>query len=246
MNVIEEYINASKNMTSSSGGTNKKCYLFDNVVLLEEDTRGAKKIFQAKGKIDILKSKDVNVCRILETTIINDKLYELQEKASGKEMFENYGDSSLEGQQEFLKTLDSLSKKDESFYKKFLSDWANILESGFIIDPSKNGNFFYDGEKITFIDLDFVEDEKKEKISNAREHMLIHAAIILRGGGLPWYYKNFFAEANEKVKIIYQKLGKAAIELGENVESYISYLDSDGNYGLREYFDSFQGSPLSM
>jgi len=230
---IDKYISASQSMDATAGGTNKKCYTFDDVVLLE-GAFGDEEL-QRKEKIDILKNNGVNVCRILEYASIDNKKYELQEKAKGEELFQFKFWHTPEGQQKYLKVLDSLSNQDISFYEKFLTDWNKILNTGLSVDPSKSTNFFYDGENISFIDLNISSNQEKE-----RDWMLKHAAVVLRGGGLLWQCKDVYEEANEKVKIIYQQLGEAGIKMGENIDEYISYLDPNGDYGLNDYFNSYQ------
>lgn len=241
--MIEKYIEASKNMNAIGGGSNKKCYVFDEVVLLKEPVYNnlkepfdEKKLIQeAKERLDFLKKSGVNVCNTLESTIIGNEKYELQEKARGKELFhQKYNLTQME-QQSFLETLDSLSNKDLSFYEKFLDDWDKILQVGFCVDPSKSSNFFYDGEKISFIDLNFNNDYETRKAFMLRE-----AAVVLRGGGLLWQCKDVFEKANERVRIIYQKLGVAGLNLGENIEEFISYIDPYGEYNLEEYFTSYK------
>ena len=227
---INEYISASQSMDASSKGTNKKCYIFDDVVLLSglfgEDES------QIKEKIDSLKDSGVNICRILEIVTIDNKNYELQERAEGEELYQLKLDRTHEGQLKFLEVLDSLSRQDISFYEKFLTDWKKILDAGLVIDPSKSTNFLYDGKNITFIDLGINEDYQEK----AKLWMLIHAAVVLRGGGLLWQCKDVYEEAKEKVKIIYQKIGKVGLEMGESIDDYISYLDPHDEYGLKDYF----------
>ncbi len=230
---IDKYISASQSMDAAAGGTNKKCYVFDDVVLLE-GSFGEEEI-QRKQKIDALKERGVNVCRILENATVDNKNYELQERAKGEELFQFKFWHSSEGQQKYLKVLNSLSNQDISFYEKFLTDWNRILDTGLSVDPSKGSNFFYDGENISFIDLNVSNNYESE-----REWMLKHAAVVLRGGGLLWQCKDVHEEANEKVKIIYQQLGKVGLEMGENIDEYISYLDPNDEYGLNDYFELYQ------
>lgn len=230
---IYKYINDSKSMNVSGGGSNKKCYAFDDVVLLEGSFGDEEQ--SRKEKLDVLKNNGVNVCRILENATVDNKKYELQEKAKGEELYQFKFWTSPEGQQKFLAVLDSLSNQDISFYEKFVSDWNKILQSGLSVDPSKSTNFLYDGESISFIDLNISNNPEKEK-----KWMLRHAAVVLRGGGLLWQCKDVYEEANEKVKIIYQQLGEVGLEMGEDIDEYISYLDPDDEYGLKDYFDSYK------
>ena len=233
---IDKYINASKSMNVSGGGTNKKCYTFDDVVLLEGSFDEEKQ--KRKEKLDTLKNNGVNVCRILESSTVDNKKYELQERAKGEELYQSKFYKTYEGQQKYLKVLDNLSNQNISFYEKFLTDWNKILQSGLYVDPSKSENFFYDGENISFIDLNNINNYERE-----RELMLIHAAVVLRGGGLLWMCKDVYKKANEKVRKIYEKLGEIGLKMGENIDEYISSVDPNGEYGLRDYFGLYQKGP---
>ena len=239
--MIEKYIEFSKKMDPIGSGSNKKCYVFDNVVLLKGDFVNPESDLIKKEKLDILKNNGVNVCRILDNLKINDIRYELQEKAKGNELFNFNLVRNPSGHQRFLETLDSLSKQDISFFKKFLEDWYNILQMGFDVDPSKSTNFFYDGESICFIDLNITNNSEKRL-----PWMFKEAAVVLRGGGLLWQCKDVYEEANEKVKIIYQKLGCAALELGVDIDDYINFLDENGEYELKDYFEEYQNKSKSI
>ena len=234
--MIDKYIEIIKNSSLIKKGSNKVCYIFDDVVLLKGSfvNNGEEDIIR-KNKLDKLYDNGVNVCRVLESKIINNEKYELQERAKGEELFHLYAKPTKEEQLHFLKTLDSLSKQDISFFEEFLVNWNKILEMGFDVDPSKSTNFFYDGKSISFIDLNITNNYEIR-----RPWMLREAAVVLRGGGLLWRFTDVYEEANEKIKIIYQKLGKAAIELGEDVEEYINYFDSSGEYGLADYLNSYK------
>ena len=220
-------------MNVSGGGTNKKCYTFDDVVLLEGSFDEEEQ--RRKEKLDTLKNNGVNVCRILESSTVDNKKYELQERAKGEELYQSKLYKTREGQQKYLKVLDNLSNQDISFYEKFLTDWNKILQSGLYVDPSKSENFFYDGENISFIDLNNSNNYERE-----RELMLIHAAVVLRGGGLLWMCKDVYEQANEKVRKIYEKLGEIGLEMGENIDEFISSVDPNDEYGLSDYFGLYQ------
>ena len=45
---------------------------------------------------------------------------------------------------------------------------------------------------------------------------------------------------NKLVKIIYQKVGIAAMELGMNLDDYIEFLDSSGESELGNHFIEYQ------
>lgn len=231
--MIDKYIKESYNMKPSSNGSNKVCYCIDDYVLLKGDfvNDGEEEIIK-RDKLNLLKANGVNVCRVLENTIIDNKRYELQVRAKGEELYNYHFSYNLEGQKKYLSVLNSLSNQDTQFFKKFIEDWCKILEIGFDVDPSKCSNFFYDGKKITFIDLNLTNNYAKRAPWILRE-----IAVVLRGGGLLWQCKKVYEDANEKVKIIYQKIGEAAIELDYDINELISYIDPNGEYGLKEYFN---------
>ena len=231
--MIEKYIKESYNMKTSSRGSNKVCYYFDDYVLLKGDfVNHGKEEITKRDKLNFLKANGVNVCRVLENTIIDNKRYELQERAKGEELYNFNFSHNIEGQKKYLSVLNSLSNQNINFFKKFIEDWHKILEIGLDVDPSKCSNFFYDGREITFIDLNLTNNYEKRVPWILRE-----IAPVLRGGGLLWMCQNVYEEANEKVKIIYQKIGEAAILLDYDITNYISYTDPKGEYGLREYFN---------
>ncbi len=231
--MIDKFIKESLNMETSSRGSNKVCYYFDDYVLLKGDfvNHGEEEIIK-RDKLNILKANDVNVCRVLENAIIDNKRYELQERAKGEELYNFHFAYNLEGQNKYLSVLDSLSNQDIEFFKKFIIDWSKILKIGFDVDPSKCSNFFYDGKEITFIDLNLTNNYERRAPWILRE-----VATVLRGGGLLWQCKKVYEEANEKVKIIYQKIGEAALELDYDINELIAYTDPNGEYGLKEYFN---------
>ena len=233
--MIEKYIEKIKDMEPSRG-SNKRCYSFDDVVLLTGSFVNDQKENKIKKvKLDILKQNGVNVCRVLEYAVINNQEYELQEKAKGEELYNFRLAYTPEGREKYLNTLNSLSNQDIDFFKKFLEDWHKILLTGLDVDPSKSGNFFYDGNNICFIDLNLTNNYAK-RVS----YMYREAAVVLRGGGLLWQAKEVYNEANEYIKIIYKKLGIAILELGNDIEEYISFLDPNGEDGLREFFDEYK------
>ena len=234
--MIEKYIKLSKNMQPHKSGSNSKCYVFDDVVLLVTPyPSDSKKMGIKKEKLDILKNNGVNVCRVLDYALDETIEYELQERAKGEELYYYRLAYTSLGQAKYLKMLDSISNQDINFFIKFLEDWRKILQLGFDVDPSKSTNFFYDGKSICFIDLNLTNNYE-DRI----RYMAIEGAVVLRGGGLLWQAKDVHQEANEKVKVIYQKYGKALLELGKNIDEYISFVDPNGDYELKEYFNSYK------
>lgn len=232
--MIKKYIEASRNMKPLASGSNKECYVFDEVVLLKSPYYLNDDDSIRVSKLDALKNNGVNVCRVIERIILNNTEYELQEKAKGEELFNFRLYTTPAGQQKYLEILDSLSKQDIPFYEKFLEDWNMILQMGFTIDPSKCTNFFYDGSNIVFIDLNLTDDDE-----NSNRNMLIRAGVVLRGGGLLWKCKDVYNEANERIKIIYQKLGKAALKFGVDIDNFVLYFDPDGEYDLRNSIETY-------
>jgi len=239
--MIEKYIDLSKNMDHCGSGSNKKCYVFDDVVLLKGDFVNPEAFSIKKEKLDLLKNNGVNVCSILDNAIVDGVRYELQERAKGEELFNYSLIRSSEGHQKYLSILDSLSKQDISFFKKFLEDWYMILKMGVDVDPSKSTNFFYNNDSICFIDLNLIDN-----IESRLSWLFKEAAVVLRGGGLLWQCKDVYEEANERVKIIYQKLGCAALELGADIDDYVEFLDPNNEYELKDYFEKYQNKSRSL
>ncbi len=231
--LIEKYIQASKRMDASVRGSNKKCYVFGDVVLLKGLFTGDNnEKYKKKERKELLKQSGVNVCRTIDILIEDNIEYELQERAKGEILYYYKMAYTPEGKRKFLSVLDSLSNQDISFYKKFLEDWYKILDMGFDVDPSKCSNFFYDGKSICFIDLNL-----KSNSVDRSSWVLREAATVLRGGGIVFACKDIYDEADEKIRIIYQKICMAALELGLNIDDFIDYFDLDGHYGLKEIFN---------
>ena len=230
--MIDKYIEIAKKLDPSGSGSNKKCYIFDNVVLLKGSfVNKDEEDLIRQQKIAMLKNNGVPVCNILDRAVVDNTRYELQERAKGEELFPTKFKLSDLEEQKYLERLDDLSRKDISFYIKFLKDWDKILQSGLDVDPSKSTNFFYDGETICFIDLNLANNYEMR-----RPWMLCEAGIVLSGCGLAWRCEKVGQEVQERIKIIFQRLGQAGLELGEDIEKYIEYEDKYGTYGLEEYF----------
>lgn len=230
--MIDKYIEIAKSIDPAGSGSNKKCYIFDDVVLLKGSfvNKGEEDLLRQQ-KIAMLKNAGVDVYNILDRAVIGNTRYELQERAKGEELFLTKFSLNPVEEQKFLERLDDLSRKDIPFFVKFLEDWDKILQTGLDVDPSKSTNFFYDGETIGFIDLNLANNYERR-----RPWMLREAGIVLSGCGLVWRCKDVQPEAQERVKIIFQKLGQAGLELGENIDEFIEYVDKYNTYGLKEYF----------
>lgn len=233
---IDGFIQKTNGIEISGKGSNKVCYLFDNYALLcnrygDQDEQMVDRIELIKK----LKAQGVNVVCILETKIVEGKIYELQERAQGEALFPNSLKNDEVGQLKYLKTLLLISEEDIMFYEKMLSDWDNILASGLDVDPSKSTNFFYTKGSVSFIDLNMRDKTYEER----KQYQYLEMASVLRGGGLLWQCKNVYNEANELVKKIYIKLGQAVIKMGGNIEDYINQVDKDGEYNLKDYFSKY-------
>ena len=237
---IDYYINQSQNMEESDPGSNKTCYIFDDVVLLSGDNIDPY-YEQKKVILDDLKEKGVSVVRIIDKTTIDGKDYELQEKAKGEGLFPmSELLKSEDGPQIFLQTLHSISNEDIEFYEKFLLDWEALIDAGIYIDVANNQNFFYSkGEGITFIDLDLLgtgaKDLEVEKVERKRSEYF-EIANMLTGSGLINKFKSVRGDAASEIKTIYQKLGMAVINTGGNIADFINQVDPSGQFGLEEYF----------
>ena len=231
--LINYYIDKIKDIPSESKGSNKECFVFDNYVLLRGNSvdREERAIQKIKIMHD-LKEKGINIAPLLEYTRIDNKDYELQMRAPGEELYNSKMSTSVEGQKKYLERLKNISLESPEFYDKFITDWNAILETGLDVDPSKSSNFFYQKGSICFIDLNKMD----ASLAKREEYKYMEMAVVLRGGGLPWFCDLVTSEALELIPIIYQKLGESIIRNNGDIDKYISQIDPDNRYKLSEYF----------
>lgn len=220
--LINYFIN-SKQDDHDRNGSNKKCFLFDNYVLLY----GSCKEEELKKLIQIgnsLEQKGVAILPTLEYKIDvppNElgyaRGYFLQKRAQGKELY-----NSKMSEDEYKKRLNEVSKMSSEQMDKFVSDWLAISEAGLMIDPSKCGNFFYSDGKISFIDLNLSKrsqslGEKFSEISN-----------VLFGLGLKSKYKtdgNDFMKILENTSKSFLKKGLSLNEIKAITSKYSNFMD---------------------
>ena len=231
--MIDKYIEMSMTMDNNSHGSNKKCFYFDDYVLLcgnsvDRDNHAISKINVMKE----LKEKGVNVVRLLEYKRVGNRDYELQERAPGSELYDYHAYNSIAGQKQYLSRLKEISMQDDSFYDKFISDWDNILTTGLDVDPSKCNNFFFSNNQIYFIDLNRMGAPYEQR----NEYKYMEMAVVLRGGGLPWMCEKVTDEALSIIPIIYQKIGLSIIRMNGDIDTYIMQVDPNDRYGLRDFF----------
>lgn len=236
-NQLLQLKDASEKMHPNSGGTNKKCFVFDDVVLLVGSAQvdSQEGYYHQKEIIESLIESGVSIALPIEYTRIDGVDYEIQERAHGSELYEHdwiYGKSD-ESIKEYINRLHQIAEEDITFFEKYVRDWNSIIESGLIIDPSKLGNFFYEhGKAITFIDLSIQEDNST--LDTSLEKQYLELSTILIG------YKINEKQGFDEIRTIYQKLGTAIINIGGDIDTFISVVDPDNQYDLSNYFDSLE------
>jgi hypothetical protein len=94
-------------------------------------------------KIEMFKKVPENTLapKILRAWIKDKKLYELMEKAKGREVHNRHG--SVE---QWQAELELLANAPDEHYAKLIQDVQVLHDVGFQFDPSKPDNFFYDPE----------------------------------------------------------------------------------------------------
>lgn len=245
--MIDKYIEKSNLNDFSSGGTNKRCFIFDEYVLLKSNNYYGKygntdeKFARDKEKqrtiMKELKENGVNIPLLLEYKRVGSFDYELQERAEGEELYTSNMDRSVEGQKKYLKRLKDIAMQPIEFYDKFIYDWNMILKLGLCIDPSKCSNFFYHNGKISFIDLNVMKDGISS-LEKAMEDMYYEMACVLCGGGLLYMCKLVSNESSKLIEIIYKKLGEAIVRANGDVSEYVASVDPTNEYGLSEYINN--------
>ena len=213
--LIDKFITTEKNTTK--GGSNKKCFLFDEYALLygsfkEEELQKVIKIS------NVLEQKGVAILSTLEykVDVPPNELgyargYSLQRRASGDELYRR-GMT----EEEYTARLKEIVKMDPEKLDKFISDWLAITEAGLRVDPSKCENFFYSEGKISFIDLGLRRKPVPLQIS------FDESTHVLMGLGL----RNGDKDADDLMQIcknvarIFLKKGLAINDIHETMSKY--------------------------
>jgi len=217
--LINDFINLRQD-DYNSGGSNKKCFLFEDYVLLygsckEEEL---KKLIQISNALE---QTGVYILPTIEYKIDSQpnelgytKGYFLQKRAEGEELY----DSKM-SEETYRKRLNEIAHMSSEQMDKFVSDWITISDAGLMIDPSKCGNFFYSDGKISFIDLNLSHRSKSlgESFSEVSN--------VLFGLGLKSKYKtdgNDFCNILKNVSRSFLKKGLPLSEI-QNITSKYSY-----------------------
>ena len=206
------------------GGNNKKCFLFDEYVLLY----GSFKENELKQLIQITQALARNGIAILPTleykvTEPPNELgyvrgYSLQQRAKGTELYE-----INTSEKEYQTRLKEIAEMSTTQMDKFVSDWWSITEAGLMIDPSKCSNFFYSNGQISFIDLNLLHGTK------SLQECFLEASNILFGLHLKTKYK---PDKTAVVQIL-QNLSRAFIKNGLSIDD-IQTIISKYNYFLSQ------------
>ncbi len=121
-----------------------------------------------------------NAPKILKAWTENGSLLEVMERAKGHPIHDRKGDF-----EQWQRELEVLANVPDEHYAKFLAD-LNVLEAaGFVIDPSKPDNFFYDLESgFHFIDLEIRDDTTPPVTTSDRMIVpLIHTSNLFNKYG---------------------------------------------------------------
>ena len=222
--MINDLIN-SRQTTHNKNGNNKKCYLFEDYVLLY----GSYKEEELKQLIQMsnsLEKRGVAILPTLEYKIVSPpnplgyaKGYFLQKRAKGTELYHSQMSS-----EEYQERLNEIAHMSPPQIDLFVSDWLSISEAGLLIDPSKCENFFYSNGRISFIDLNISTHdqplgEKFAEITN-----------VLLGLGLKSKYKadeNNHATILKNVSCSFLKRGLPLTEIQNNILKYDYFMNKD-------------------
>ena len=161
--LIDDFIN-SKQEDIQSGGSNKKCFVFDEYVLLYGSFR-EEELKREMAISNDLKKRGVALIPTLEYKIVTPvrengfvKGYMLQARAKGDWLY-----SRNMKDKEYKKRLKQIANMNDDKLNKFISDWLAIVDAGLQVDPSKTENFFYSDEGIGFIDLNLRQGQQSLK-----------------------------------------------------------------------------------
>ena len=237
-------INYFINSRQDDHDSNKKCFLFDDHVLLY----GSCKEEELKQLIQIghsLERKGVSILPTLEYKIVSEPNelgyamgYFLQKRAPGEELY-----SRKISEVEYRKRLNEVSQMSTEQMDKFVSDWLAISEAGLMIDPSKCGNFFYSDGKISFIDLNLAKGSKSlgEKFSEVSN--------VLFGLHLKTKYKtdgNDFMNILKKVSRSFLKKGMALSDIKTVTSKYTYFMDENKINSVMNDLSKEQSKDVSL
>ena len=203
-----------------TGGSNKKCFLFDDYVLLygsfkEEELKQVMTIEQdlAGQGVNVLPTLDYRI-EVAATGLGFVKGYLLQRRARGSELYRR--DMS---EAQYAQRVREIAEMSPEKTDKFVADWMAITNAGLRIDPSKCENFFYDEGKIHFIDMNQQKRPVSIKMSFAE------AANVLMGLGRksPKYGEDL-ARIVENVAGAFLKQGLGADDIRDVVSGYTYFL----------------------
>lgn len=220
--LIDKFIQ-SETLNQKSGGSNKKCWLFDEYALLygsfKEDE--IKQVSQIGNRLE---SEGVFILPTMEYKIDTPpnmfgyvKGYSLQKRARGRDLYQQ-----KMTQDEYMHQLQAVASMTPRQTEKFVSDWLKIEKAGLMIDPSKCENFFYDNGNISFIDLNLSKKPTPTKTS------FLYAFGVLTGLGLRFKYKS--DEANLHMVKIAKTLAQSFVKRGMSIDEARAVLS--GNSGL--------------
>lgn len=220
--LIDKFIQ-SETLNQKSGGSNKKCWLFDEYALLygsfKEDE--IKQVSQISNRLE---SEGVFILPTIEYKIDTPpnmfgyvKGYSLQKRARGRDLYQQ-----KMTQDEYMHQLQAVASMTPRQTEKFVSDWLKIEKAGLMIDPSKCENFFYDNGNISFIDLNLSKKPTPIKTS------FLYSFGVLTGLGLRFKYKS--DEANLHMVKIAKTLAQSFVKRGMSIDEARAVLS--GNSGL--------------
>lgn len=197
-------------------GTNKKCFLLGDYVLLY----GSFKETEMKCLMDrtqALAGQGIAVVPTLEyrVDIPSNALgyargWMLQPKARGAELYRRGMDEA-----EYADRLREIAEMAPEQTDRFAADWMAITRAGLRIDPSRCENFFYKNGRIEFIDLNLPKRSVEPKMSFAE------ATNVLMGLGLKSpKYGDVLARIVKNVSRSFLKQGVAANDIRDVVSGY--------------------------
>ncbi len=220
--LIDEFINSEKREQVKAGG-NKKCFVFDEYVLLygsfkeeelQQEMRIAKEL-QILG-VPLIPTLEYRVV-LPPNEIGYSRGYMLQQRAKGNWLY-SWGMK----ENEYEQRLSEIGELGQEKIDKFVSDWMKIIEAGLQVDPSKAENFFYDNGNITFIDLNL------RKVPINFQYAFLEVAEVLMGLGLK------SKKYSDKLCKIIKKVSRSFMKQGVPLKDISEIITTRWNYILNE------------